>query len=57
MGVLTLTRARIVRVTPKTSFPRGVSATFTFKMAMQKLRSETTISLVRVVVVMVTCVV
>lgn len=57
MGVPTLTRARIARVSPKTSFPRGTSTIFTFKMAMQKLRRDTTISLMRVVVVMITGVV
>ena len=57
MGVLTLTKVRIVLASRKTSFPRGVSTTFMSKMAMQKLRSDTTISLTCVVVVMITGVV
>ena len=54
MGLLTLTRARIELTVPKTSFPWETSATFTFRMAMQKLRSDTTVSLARVVIVMIT---
>lgn len=40
---------------PRTPFPMGISTTF--KVAIQKLRGDTTISLVRVVVVMITGVV
>ena len=57
MAVLTLTNAMIVLASPKTSLPRVISSTFTFKMAMQKLRSEATIPLARVVVAMITGVV
>ena len=53
MGVLTITKVRIVLVSLKTSIPRGTSSAFTFKRAMQKLRSGATISLARVVVVMI----
>ena len=51
--LLTRTRARIALTVSKTPFPRGTSTTCVFKMAMQKLRSDTTISLAPIVIVMI----
>lgn len=55
MGALTRTRAKMVATIPKTSFVGETLTALTSKMTMQKLSSETIVSLWCAIVIMIAC--